>query len=60
MQKYINIHGVSGRYIVAVRTALHGRTSASGRSSGLETMLVRTAPVIREADASFHGRADGL
>jgi hypothetical protein len=54
MQKYINIHGTSGRYIVGVRTALHGCTS------GWKTMLVQTVPVMREADTSFQEQLDGL
>jgi hypothetical protein len=54
MQKYINIHGASGRYFVGVWTALHGHTF------GRETMPVQTVSVMREADASFHAHPDGL
>jgi hypothetical protein len=60
MQKYINIHSAFGRYIVGVRTALHGHTSTSGHAPGLETMPVRTVSVMREANTSFHARSNGL
>jgi hypothetical protein len=50
MQKYINIHGASGRYIVGVRVALHGLTSASGHVSRRETMPVRTGSVLKRAE----------
>jgi len=60
IQKYINIHSASGRYIMGVRTALHRCTSASGCESEQETMLAWKVPVMREADASFHARPNGL